>query len=127
MAKKFVDAGLIEQQSAGHCSLSATSGCTNDWIKGYLRAGVVPPHPKGDLDNGEWVTCRAETDPWYVLGADPEAQEEQWQGATELNKSTRKVHEELSKVKFLGTQGMDWLPNTQEILSVYKSERHCSY
>lgn len=29
MARKFVDAGLVEQHSEGHCSLAAVSKCTS--------------------------------------------------------------------------------------------------
>jgi hypothetical protein len=45
MAQKFVDAGLIEQKSEGHCSLAAVSLCTTKKIQAYFLDGKVPPHP----------------------------------------------------------------------------------
>jgi pimeloyl-ACP methyl ester carboxylesterase len=42
MVKTFEDAGLIVQDSPGHCSISAFSACTVTWIRRYLRTGDVP-------------------------------------------------------------------------------------
>ncbi|TVY25767.1 Tripeptidyl aminopeptidase [Lachnellula hyalina] len=73
MAQKFVDAGLIEQKSEGHCSLSAVSSCTAKKIVAYFREGKVPPHPvKSDkgLFDGKWDKCEAESWPWHPY--DPE-------------------------------------------------------
>ncbi|TVY93057.1 Tripeptidyl aminopeptidase [Lachnellula willkommii] len=73
MAQKFVDAGLVEQKSEGHCSLAAVSSCTTKKIKAYFREGKVPPHPvKSDkgLFDGKWEKCEAESWPWHPY--DPE-------------------------------------------------------
>lgn len=70
MARRFVDAGLIQQQSEGHCSLSAVSLCTIGKVKAYLRDGKVPPHPvwgmEGrELEDGKWDRCEADEWPWH--------------------------------------------------------------
>jgi hypothetical protein len=74
MAQKFVDAGLIEQKSEGHCSLAAVSLCTTKKIQAYFLDGKVPPHPvtsdKG-LSDGKWDKCDAESWPWHPY--DPSA------------------------------------------------------
>ena len=64
MAEKFVDAGLIEQESEGHCSISAVSKCTINKVRAYFIAGLVPPPPvKGgngrELVDGKWDRCEA--------------------------------------------------------------------
>ncbi|TVY47845.1 Tripeptidyl aminopeptidase [Lachnellula occidentalis] len=74
MAQKFVEAGLIEQKSEGHCSLAAVSLCTAKKIGTYFREGKVPPHPvKSDkgLSDGKWDKCEADSWPWHPY--DPEA------------------------------------------------------
>jgi hypothetical protein len=67
MAKKFVDAGLVEQICEGHCSLAAVSRCTTEKIRAYFTEGKVPGiHDKCEADewpfhpyNGaEWVEKR---------------------------------------------------------------------
>jgi TAP-like protein len=128
MAKKFVDAGLIEQKSEGHCSLSASSRCTNDWIQGYLKAGILPPHPVGDLDDGKWVTCRAESYPWQALAAEySEAQGEEARVETRRIKALNMLQQEFGKTKPWGTQYLDWIPPMQELVAVYESQNHCSH
>ena len=125
MAKQFVDAGLIEQESEGHCSLSAVSRCTNDWIQGYLKEGIVPPHPLGDLDDGKWVKCKAQS---YPFKSDPYAAEgEEATAEIETVKALNKVQEVLNKMKPWGTQGLEWLPTMEELLAVHKSQKHCSH
>jgi hypothetical protein len=74
MAQKFVDAGLIEQKSEGHCSLAAVSLCTTKNLIAYFREGKVPPSPvKSDngLHDGKWDKCEADSWPWHPY--DPEA------------------------------------------------------
>lgn len=69
MALKFRDAGLIEQKSAGHCTLSAVSRCTIKAIQDYVREGKTVPPPKVDGDrqlDGEWTTCEADEHPWNM-------------------------------------------------------------
>jgi hypothetical protein len=70
MAKKFVNAGLIEQKSMGHCSLAAVSLCTISKIKAYLTKGEVPPPPKEsgkgrELEDGVWDRCEADEWPFH--------------------------------------------------------------
>jgi hypothetical protein len=76
MAQKFVNAGLIEQGSEGHCSIAAGSLCTIGKMRAYMREGKVPPPPKlgkdGDIRKGEWDRCEADEWPWHgIRGADP--------------------------------------------------------
>lgn len=70
MAKKFVDAGLIEQKSMGHCSLAAVSLCTISKIKAYFTEGKVPPPPEAggkgrELEDGKWDRCEANEWPFH--------------------------------------------------------------
>ncbi|KAI6708490.1 hypothetical protein JHW43_008986 [Diplocarpon mali] len=70
MARKFVDAGLIEQHSMGHCSLAAVSKCTIGKVRDYLARGKLPPHPvkggKGrELVDGKWDECDADEWPFH--------------------------------------------------------------
>jgi hypothetical protein len=124
MAKKFVDAGLIEQHSEGHCSLAAPSRCTNDWIQGYFKAGIVPPHPVGGLKDGKWIECNAEYWPWHS----PYGQgEKRFAADVERVKALDKVREELSKSKFFGTQGLEVIPSMQDLLALQNSRGHCSH
>ncbi|KAH8668263.1 Alpha/Beta hydrolase protein [Tricladium varicosporioides] len=74
MAQKFKDAGLVEQYSEGHCSLTAVSRCTIGNIRAYFREGKVPPPPvKGpegrELVDGKWVKCVADEWPWHPFEA----------------------------------------------------------
>jgi pimeloyl-ACP methyl ester carboxylesterase len=69
MARKFVDAGLVEQHGAGHCSLAAASLCTLKKIRAYLGEGKVPPSPewgpKGrEIEDGKWDRCARDDWPW---------------------------------------------------------------
>jgi hypothetical protein len=124
MAKKFVDAGLIEQHSEGHCSLAAPSRCTNDWIQGYFKAGIVPPHPVGDLGEGKWVECKAEWWPWHT----PYSQgEKKFAADLERTNAMEKVQEELIKTKLFGTQGLEGIPSMHNLLALQNSGGHCSH
>lgn len=71
MALRFTGAGLLEQKSAGHCTISSASRCTAKVLKGYINEGKVPPPPKfpsskdgdiadEDLMKGQWMTCEAD-------------------------------------------------------------------
>ncbi len=126
MANRFVDAGLIEQDSEGHCSLAAASKCTNDWIQGYFKAGIVPPHPVGDLNDGKWTTCKAEEWPWHSDRAKVMPAEQK--SAADVGRITamEKVQEEFNKVKLWGTQGLDLIPNLHDMVMLQKSRGHCS-
>lgn len=81
MALKFKGAGLLEQESQGHCTISAASRCTAKIVEEYVASGKVPPPPAGvDAEyNGEWTRCGADQVPWGLRGADsssPETAEE---------------------------------------------------
>ena len=69
MAKKFVDAGLLEQQSEGHCSLAAVSKCTVRKVRAYFTTGEVPPPPQdgdsGEWSDGKWEKCEADEWPFH--------------------------------------------------------------
>ncbi len=72
MALKFKGAGLLEQMSQGHCTISTVSLCTAKIIKEYIASGKVPPPPT-DVDaeyNGKWTRCGADQIPWGQSGAD---------------------------------------------------------
>ncbi|RDW94622.1 hypothetical protein BP5796_00385 [Coleophoma crateriformis] len=74
MAGKFVDAGLIEQESEGHCSISSVSKCTINKIRAYFKDGKVSPPPKPskedvDFRKGEWDKCEADEWPWHPFEA----------------------------------------------------------
>ncbi|EMD00605.1 hypothetical protein BAUCODRAFT_61119 [Baudoinia panamericana UAMH 10762] len=43
MAKGFEGAVALTQDSAGHCSSSATSNCTTTYIRRYFQTGELPP------------------------------------------------------------------------------------
>jgi hypothetical protein len=69
MAHKFVDAGLVEQLSEGHCSISSVSLCTLAAIRSYLGKGVVPSPPidgpEGrEIEDGKWTRCPRDDAPW---------------------------------------------------------------
>jgi hypothetical protein len=61
MAKKFTGAGLLEQQSEGHCSLAAPSICTILKLREYFKGAKVTPPPTDD----EWEKCKADSWPWH--------------------------------------------------------------
>jgi len=69
MARKFVDAGLVEQHGGGHCTLAAASFCTLMKVRAYLNEGKVPAHPewgpKGkEIEEGNWEKCARDDYPW---------------------------------------------------------------
>jgi hypothetical protein len=70
MALKFKDAGLLEQNGLGHCTMSAVSRCTARVVKEYLAAGKVPPPPTGvdGAFNGDWTRCKVDETPWESAG-----------------------------------------------------------
>ena len=79
MARKFVNAGLVQQNSMGHCSLSATSKCTIGKIKKYFQKGEVPPHPESPgnrLGDGNWDKCEADEWPFHIYKGAEESQME---------------------------------------------------
>ena len=66
MAGKFVDAGLVESMSQGHCSIATVSLCMMRKIRQYFEDGVVPPSPR----KGEWTRCEADEWPWKPFQGD---------------------------------------------------------
>ncbi|KUJ21744.1 alpha/beta-hydrolase [Mollisia scopiformis] len=80
MAKKFVNAGIVEQKSEGHCSLSAVSKCTINKLRGYFLLGQVPPHPS---KTGHTI-CEADEWPFHPYRGNPfEAESEEARAETE--------------------------------------------
>jgi hypothetical protein len=77
MARKFVDAGLIEQLSEGHCSISARSLCTMKKVREYLIEGKVPAVPEWgpegrEVADGKWERCERDDTPWMASDLGPE-------------------------------------------------------
>lgn len=72
MALKFQDAGLVEQEAMGHCTLSSTSFCTFDKIKKYFTEGKVPgvPVPGKNGRKGDWERCTAVEKPFKPINED---------------------------------------------------------
>ncbi|XMA15370.1 hypothetical protein WAI453_008161 [Rhynchosporium graminicola] len=111
MARKFTDAGLIEQHSMGHCSIAAVSKCTIGKIREYLKEGKVPPHPvkggKGrELLDGQWTKCDADEYPFHpyegdiaAAGLSPEAVLE-----IESMNAMKEVQKVFSKMKAWGQE-----------------------
>jgi hypothetical protein len=115
MAKKFVDAGLIEQKSEGHCSIAAASKCTIGKIRAYFTEGKVPPPPveggKGrELEDGKWDRCEADEWPFHPFqGLQYEVQGEDAMAEIESINALKEVQEEFGKMKFWGSAGLDWV------------------
>ncbi|KAK4240101.1 hypothetical protein C8A03DRAFT_13574 [Achaetomium macrosporum] len=71
-ALQFKDAGLLEQESLGHCTISTVSRCTARVVRDYLTSGKVPPPPRvhdREEYTGEWMRCGADEVPWGAAGA----------------------------------------------------------
>jgi len=110
MARKFVDAGLVEQHSMGHCSIAAVSKCSIGKIRDYLRQGKVPPHPvkggKGrELIDGKWTKCDAEQYPFHPYGGDiMAAQSVEEVVEIERMNAVKKVQNVFSKMQTWGQE-----------------------
>ncbi|KAG4437872.1 hypothetical protein IFR05_006632 [Cadophora sp. M221] len=109
MARKFVDAGLIEQHSMGHCSIAAVSKCTIGKIRAYLKEGKVPPHPvkggKGrELADGKWTKCDADEYPFHPFEGNITASALSVEAAMEIESMTamKEVQNVFTKIKALG-------------------------
>ncbi|KAL2075426.1 hypothetical protein VTL71DRAFT_369 [Oculimacula yallundae] len=110
MARKFVDAGLIEQHSMGHCSIASVSKCTIGLIRAYLREGKVPPHPvkggKGrELVDGEWTKCDADEYPFHPFeGKTTATAELSIEAVMEIESmnAMKEVQNEFTKIKAWG-------------------------
>lgn len=118
MAQKFVDAGLIEQKSEGHCSLAAVSLCTTRKLIAYFRDGEVPPPPvKSDkgLRAGKWDKCDAESWPWHQPGEEASIAENGEEGLAEVkimqavNAMQRELVKQLKPWKNTGVLSMEKL------------------
>ena len=130
MARKFVNAGLIEQLSEGHCSISGRSLCTMMKIRQYLSEGKVPPVPEWGPDgkevaDGKWERCKADAQPWMASGLgsknprprfsnDPHAEADEVVVTEEVRmlEAWRNVNKVASQMKFWGMKDMgiqlDW-------------------
>ncbi len=109
MAGKFVDSGLVEQKSEGHCSVAAVSRCTIRKIRAYLKEGKVPPHPiegeKGrELIDGKWDKCEADEWPFHSFDADAYifAKGEEAKADVEAMRAFKEMQEEFKKLQFWG-------------------------
>lgn len=109
MARKFVDAGLIEQHSMGHCSIAAVSKCTIGKIRAYLKEGKVPPHPvkggKGrELVDGKWDKCDADEEPFNPFVGNITMAEYGTEAAMEIESmnAMKEVQELFSKMQAWG-------------------------
>lgn len=109
MARKFVDAGLVEQHSEGHCSIAAVSKCTIGKIREYLREGKVPPHPvKGGkgrgLVDGKWQKCAADEWPFHPYDGGPivAVQGEDGVRIAESMSAMKEVQSAFSKIQAYG-------------------------
>ncbi|KAK4223394.1 hypothetical protein QBC38DRAFT_52525 [Podospora fimiseda] len=73
MSLRFKDAGLIELEAEGHCTVgSAASLCVAKVVRDYVLHGKVPPpaevNGKQYLD-GKWTKCEADERPWKRVGS----------------------------------------------------------
>ena len=120
MAKKFVNAGLIEQQSEGHCTLAAASKCTTNAVKAYFSEGKVPPPPTFGgkaLEDGTWVKCEADEWPFHPHQAASQPRSEEAMAEMETMNAMKEVQDVFSKMKFWGTGGMEWVPRVENFLA----------
>ncbi|KAI8625374.1 alpha/beta-hydrolase [Xylariaceae sp. FL1651] len=96
MTRKFANASFVEQDGAGHCSLSCISTCTLTHIRAYLNDGIVPPEPKFNSDfgnDGQWPTCTCYEKPWTIH--DFTGTKETVDGRDQITSSDLKAFEEL--------------------------------
>lgn len=106
MAQKFVDAGLVEQESAGHCSLAAVSSCTLKKVRAYFNEGKVPPAPvTGDngseISDGNWDKCKPNEWPWKQFTPSLDFTLDDVEEAEMMDR--------LKSWKEIQEQSMDWL------------------
>lgn len=111
MARKFVDAGLIEQHSMGHCSVAAVSKCTIGKLRAYLKDGKVPPHPvkggKGrELADGKWTKCDADEYPFHPFEGNITAAALSVEAAMEIESMSamKEVRNVFTKIKAWGQE-----------------------
>jgi hypothetical protein len=118
MARKFVDAGLIEQKSMGHCSIAALSRCTMGKIRAYFEEGEVPPPPtigeKGkELEDGKWEKCEADEWPWHHYDGNELVAKhgDKAEADVERMNALKKMQETFSHLRFWGHRagGVDFL------------------
>jgi hypothetical protein len=110
MAKMFVDAGLIEQQSEGHCSIAAVSKCTINKIRAYFTTDEVPSPPVTTGKNwsdGKWTKCEADEWPFHPYdGAQYLAQEghEGFEAAVNAKRMTamKEMQDTFQQIKLWG-------------------------
>jgi hypothetical protein len=71
MALKFKGAGLLEQKSQGHCTISTVSRCTGKIVREYVTKGKLPGPPRGvdEKFRGEWQRCEVDEAPWRSVSS----------------------------------------------------------
>lgn len=81
MSQRFTDAGVLEVQTEGHCSIATISLCAFKKIKNYLQLGTIPSPPRLDPElssyggpTGEWERCAADERPWKPFNSESEEQ-----------------------------------------------------
>jgi hypothetical protein len=112
MAGKFVDAGLLEQKSMGHCSLAAASRCTSAKIKAYFTKGEVPSPPKKgpdgrELVDGKWEKCEADEWPFhpYDEGEWISARGKETAAEVETLNAVKEIQNAFRQLRFWGQKG----------------------
>lgn len=106
MARKFVDAGLIEQKSEGHCSLAAVSKCTIGKLRAYFLLGKVPPRPS-KLEKHEWETCEADEWPFHPYSDNRStAMSEEARVEMERMDAFKEMQHISTRMKFWGQRSM---------------------
>lgn len=107
MALKFKGAGLLEQESQGHCTISTVSRCTARAVRDYVDRGKVPAAPTvGDtqLFTGEWTRCAADEVPWGAGSAGAEQVEVETAEEREMAEGWRQVQRVMDKMKRWGVE-----------------------
>jgi hypothetical protein len=114
MARRFKDAGLMEQLSEGHCTISSASRCTARVVREYFVNGKVPPPPtekddgddgNGNAGEGRWVKCGADELPWGLRGDSGEEGSLDAEGDGEVMEGLREMQRVLGEVQRWGVGG----------------------
>ncbi|CAI0648426.1 unnamed protein product [Colletotrichum noveboracense] len=96
MSQNFVNAGVFELQTEGHCTLASVSVCAVTKIRDYLQKGVVPPHPAVAADGtlSGWDKCKSDEWPWKPFTANAAMHAED----LHVLQAFRDVHAEITRL-----------------------------